>query len=138
MPEGLFPPELWGRYFHSSVPEARVVLGSCRVTQILEHLSEAVEQSSLFDPQHPGLEEELESLRGHLEALSSPQSSSMDTHFSSRAGGLCSACPHCLCGQGQIVSACLAPSKVMVCDSALPLSCIAALDRARSGAMPCP
>uniref|UniRef100_A0A8C3VBE5 ATP-binding cassette sub-family A member 2 n=1 Tax=Catharus ustulatus TaxID=91951 RepID=A0A8C3VBE5_CATUS len=55
------------------------------VTQILEHLSEAVEQSSLFDPQHPGLEEELESLRGHLEALSSPQSSSMDTHFSSRA-----------------------------------------------------
>uniref|UniRef100_A0A8C3QEA5 ATP-binding cassette sub-family A member 2 n=1 Tax=Geospiza parvula TaxID=87175 RepID=A0A8C3QEA5_GEOPR len=42
------------------------------VTQILEHLSEAVEQSSLFDPQHPGLEEELESLRRHLEALSSP------------------------------------------------------------------
>uniref|UniRef100_A0A8C5TRG1 ATP-binding cassette sub-family A member 2 n=1 Tax=Malurus cyaneus samueli TaxID=2593467 RepID=A0A8C5TRG1_9PASS len=43
------------------------------VTQILEHLSEAVEQSSLFDPEHPGLEEELESLRQHLEALSSPE-----------------------------------------------------------------
>uniref|UniRef100_A0A8C3NL44 ATP-binding cassette sub-family A member 2 n=1 Tax=Geospiza parvula TaxID=87175 RepID=A0A8C3NL44_GEOPR len=56
------------------------------VTQILEHLSEAVEQSSLFDPQHPGLEEELESLRRHLEALSSPEPSSMETHFSSQAG----------------------------------------------------
>uniref|UniRef100_A0A8C3RDR9 ATP-binding cassette sub-family A member 2 n=1 Tax=Cyanoderma ruficeps TaxID=181631 RepID=A0A8C3RDR9_9PASS len=56
------------------------------VTQILEHLSEAVEQSSLFDPQHPGLEEELESLRRHLEALSSPEPSSAETHFSSRAG----------------------------------------------------
>uniref|UniRef100_A0A8U8B5I5 ATP-binding cassette sub-family A member 2 n=1 Tax=Geospiza parvula TaxID=87175 RepID=A0A8U8B5I5_GEOPR len=55
------------------------------VTQILEHLSEAVEQSSLFDPQHPGLEEELESLRRHLEALSSPEPSSMETHFSSQA-----------------------------------------------------
>uniref|UniRef100_A0A8C3REA9 ATP-binding cassette sub-family A member 2 n=1 Tax=Cyanoderma ruficeps TaxID=181631 RepID=A0A8C3REA9_9PASS len=55
------------------------------VTQILEHLSEAVEQSSLFDPQHPGLEEELESLRRHLEALSSPEPSSAETHFSSRA-----------------------------------------------------
>lgn len=62
------------------------------MTQILEHLSEAVEQSSLFDPQHPGLEEELESLRRHLEALSSPEPSSMETHFSSRAGGLCTAC----------------------------------------------
>ncbi|XP_009074328.1 PREDICTED: ATP-binding cassette sub-family A member 2-like, partial [Acanthisitta chloris] len=56
------------------------------VTQLLEHLSEAVEQSSLFDPQHPGLEEELESLRRHMEALSSPETSSMETHFSSRAG----------------------------------------------------
>uniref|UniRef100_A0A8C5TRP1 ATP-binding cassette sub-family A member 2 n=1 Tax=Malurus cyaneus samueli TaxID=2593467 RepID=A0A8C5TRP1_9PASS len=55
------------------------------VTQILEHLSEAVEQSSLFDPEHPGLEEELESLRQHLEALSSPEPSSMETHFSSQA-----------------------------------------------------
>uniref|UniRef100_A0A8C5TTY3 ATP-binding cassette sub-family A member 2 n=1 Tax=Malurus cyaneus samueli TaxID=2593467 RepID=A0A8C5TTY3_9PASS len=57
------------------------------VTQILEHLSEAVEQSSLFDPEHPGLEEELESLRQHLEALSSPEPSSMETHFSRPALG---------------------------------------------------
>ncbi|NXX49782.1 ABCA2 protein, partial [Tricholaema leucomelas] len=56
------------------------------VTQLLEHLSEAVEQSSLFDPQHPGLEEELESLRRHLEALSSSEPSSMEPHFSSPAG----------------------------------------------------
>ncbi|NXK80388.1 ABCA2 protein, partial [Amazona guildingii] len=56
------------------------------VTQLLEHLSEAVEQSSLFDPEHPGLEEELESLRRHLEALSSSEPSSMETHFSNPAG----------------------------------------------------
>ncbi|NXE29591.1 ABCA2 protein, partial [Ardeotis kori] len=56
------------------------------VTQLLEHLSEAVEQSSLFDPQHPGLEEELESLRRRLEALSSSEPSSVESHFSSRAG----------------------------------------------------
>uniref|UniRef100_A0A8C3JYU0 ATP-binding cassette sub-family A member 2 n=1 Tax=Calidris pygmaea TaxID=425635 RepID=A0A8C3JYU0_9CHAR len=43
------------------------------VTQLLEHLSEVVEQSSLFDPQHAGLEEELESLRRRLEALSSSE-----------------------------------------------------------------
>uniref|UniRef100_A0A8C8AZB2 ATP binding cassette subfamily A member 2 n=1 Tax=Otus sunia TaxID=257818 RepID=A0A8C8AZB2_9STRI len=57
------------------------------VTQLLEHLSEAVEQSSLFDPQHPGLEEELESLRRRLEALSSSEPSSMETHFSDRDRG---------------------------------------------------
>uniref|UniRef100_A0A8C3JT61 ATP-binding cassette sub-family A member 2 n=1 Tax=Calidris pygmaea TaxID=425635 RepID=A0A8C3JT61_9CHAR len=56
------------------------------VTQLLEHLSEVVEQSSLFDPQHAGLEEELESLRRRLEALSSSEPSSMETHFSNRAG----------------------------------------------------
>ncbi|NXR07906.1 ABCA2 protein, partial [Semnornis frantzii] len=56
------------------------------VTQLLEHLSEAVEQSSLFDPQHPGLEEELESLRRHLEALSSSEPSSMEPNFSSPPG----------------------------------------------------
>ncbi|NWU50423.1 ABCA2 protein, partial [Dromas ardeola] len=56
------------------------------VTQLLEHLSEAVEQSSLFDPQHPGLEEELESLRRRLGALSSSEPSSMETHFSNQAG----------------------------------------------------
>ncbi|XP_046785096.1 ATP-binding cassette sub-family A member 2 isoform X6 [Gallus gallus] len=56
------------------------------VTQLLEHLSEVVEQSNLFDPEHPGLEEELESLRRRLEALSSSEPSSMETHFSSWAG----------------------------------------------------
>uniref|UniRef100_A0A8C9F1S3 ATP-binding cassette sub-family A member 2 n=1 Tax=Pavo cristatus TaxID=9049 RepID=A0A8C9F1S3_PAVCR len=56
------------------------------VTQLLEHLSEVVEQSNLFDPEHPGLEEELESLRRRLEALSSSEPSSMETHFSSQAG----------------------------------------------------
>ncbi|NWU99725.1 ABCA2 protein, partial [Upupa epops] len=56
------------------------------VTQLLEHLSEAVEQSSLFDPEHPGLEEELESLRRRLEVLSSSEPSSMETRFSNRAG----------------------------------------------------
>uniref|UniRef100_A0A8B9NTE8 ATP-binding cassette sub-family A member 2 n=1 Tax=Apteryx owenii TaxID=8824 RepID=A0A8B9NTE8_APTOW len=53
------------------------------VTQLLEHLSEVVEQSNLFDPDHPGLEEELESLRRRLEALSSSEPSSMETHFRS-------------------------------------------------------
>lgn len=70
-----------------------VVLASCRVTQLLEHLSEVVEQSSLFDPQHPGLEEELESLRRRLEALSSSEPGSMETHFSNPAGRSCPACP---------------------------------------------
>ncbi|NWH72676.1 ABCA2 protein, partial [Piaya cayana] len=56
------------------------------VTQLLEHLSEAVEQSNFFDPQHPGLEEELESLRRRLEALSTSEPSPMETHFSSQAG----------------------------------------------------
>lgn len=70
-----------------------VVLGSHRVTQLLEHLSEVVEQSSLFDPQHPGLEEELESLRRRLEALSSSEPSSVETHFSNPAGRSCPAYP---------------------------------------------
>jgi len=69
------------------------VLGSRRVTQLLEHLSEAVEQSSLFDPRHPGLEEELVSLRRRLEALSSSEPGSVETPFSGRAGGLHPACP---------------------------------------------
>ncbi|NXA54996.1 ABCA2 protein, partial [Nothocercus julius] len=56
------------------------------VTQLLEHLSEVVEQSNLFDPDHPGLEEELQSLRRRLEALSSSEPGSMETHFSNRAG----------------------------------------------------
>lgn len=56
------------------------------MTQLLEHLTEVVEQSNLFDPEHPGLEEELESLRRRLEALSSSEPSSMETHFSNQAG----------------------------------------------------
>lgn len=92
-------PGLCGRCPHPSmpVPEAVAVLGSRRVTQLLEHLSEAVEQSSLFDPQHPGLEEELESLRRRLEALSSSEPSSMETHFSNPAGRLCPACSPAAC-----------------------------------------
>lgn len=91
--QGLSHQELYRRCPHPSVPvpEATVVLGSRRVTQLLEHLSEVVEQSSLFDPQHPGLEEELESLRRRLEALSSSEPSSMETQFSNRAGRLCPA-----------------------------------------------
>lgn len=88
----------WGSCPQVCVPEARWC--SVRVTQLLEHLSEAVEQSSIFDPQHPGLEEELESLRRHLEALSSSEPSSMEPHFSSPAGRPCPACPCCSCGQG--------------------------------------
>lgn len=57
-----------------------------RVTQLLERLNEVVEESNLFDPDHPGLEEELESLHRRLESLSSSEPSSMETHFSSQAG----------------------------------------------------
>uniref|UniRef100_A0A670YQ04 ATP-binding cassette sub-family A member 2 n=1 Tax=Pseudonaja textilis TaxID=8673 RepID=A0A670YQ04_PSETE len=42
-----------------------------RVTQLLERLNEVVEKSNLFDPDHAGPEEELESLRRHLESLGS-------------------------------------------------------------------
>uniref|UniRef100_A0A7M4EW38 ATP-binding cassette sub-family A member 2 n=1 Tax=Crocodylus porosus TaxID=8502 RepID=A0A7M4EW38_CROPO len=55
------------------------------VTQLLERLNEVVEESNLFDPDHPGLEEELESLHHRLESLSSSEPSSMETHFSSQA-----------------------------------------------------
>uniref|UniRef100_A0A8D2KS45 ATP-binding cassette sub-family A member 2 n=1 Tax=Varanus komodoensis TaxID=61221 RepID=A0A8D2KS45_VARKO len=41
------------------------------VTQLLERLNEVVEKSNLFDPDHAGLEEQLESLRRPLESLSS-------------------------------------------------------------------
>ncbi|XP_069039700.1 ATP-binding cassette sub-family A member 2 [Lepisosteus oculatus] len=44
------------------------------VTQLLERISEVVEQNHLFDPDRPGLEEELESLRHHLESLGSAPS----------------------------------------------------------------
>uniref|UniRef100_A0A670KMZ7 ATP-binding cassette sub-family A member 2 n=1 Tax=Podarcis muralis TaxID=64176 RepID=A0A670KMZ7_PODMU len=55
------------------------------VTQLLERLNEVVEKSNLFDPDHAGLEEELESLRRHLESLSSSEPNTMETHFSNRA-----------------------------------------------------
>lgn len=55
------------------------------VTQLLERLNEVVEESNLFDPDHPGLEEELESLRRHLESLASNEPSAMEAHFSNQA-----------------------------------------------------
>lgn len=115
------PEVLCGRCSHPSVtvPEAAVVLGSCRVTQLLEHLSEAVEQSSLFDPEHPGLEEELESLRRHLEALSSSEPSSMETHFSNPAGRLCPACPSLPVRAGMEMPIHQATSNVMACGQCL-------------------
>lgn len=130
-----FPPELCGGCPHPPVPEAAVVLGSRRVTQLLEHLSEVVEQSSLFDPQHPGLEEELESLRRRLEALSSSEPSSMETHFSNRAGSLCPACPPLPAQAGMEVPTCQAPSDVVAC--ALPLSHVAACQAGPAVICPC-
>lgn len=58
----------------------------CRVTQLLEQLNEVVEESNLFGPDHAGLDEELESLRRHLESLGGNEPSAMATHFSSQAG----------------------------------------------------
>ncbi|XP_042333673.1 ATP-binding cassette sub-family A member 2 isoform X2 [Sceloporus undulatus] len=56
-----------------------------KVTQLLERLNEVVEKSNLFDPDHAGLEEELESLRRRLESLGSNEPTAMETHFSNRA-----------------------------------------------------
>uniref|UniRef100_A0A4W3GWH1 ATP-binding cassette sub-family A member 2 n=1 Tax=Callorhinchus milii TaxID=7868 RepID=A0A4W3GWH1_CALMI len=50
------------------------------VTQLLERINEVVEESNLFDPDRPGLEEELESLRRHLESMSNDPSS-VENHF---------------------------------------------------------
>lgn len=132
-------PGLCGRRPHPSVPvpEAVVVLGSCRVTQLLEHLSEAVEQSSLFDPQHPGLEEELESLRRRLEALSSSEPSSMETHFRNPAGRLCPACPPAACAGRAGVPTCQAPGGAMARGSALPLAHITACRAGPAVMHPC-
>lgn len=41
------------------------------VTQLLERINEVVEESNLFDPDRPGLDDELHSLRRHLESLGS-------------------------------------------------------------------
>ncbi|XP_039200906.1 ATP-binding cassette sub-family A member 2 isoform X2 [Crotalus tigris] len=55
-----------------------------RVTQLLERLNEVVEKSNLFHPDHAGPEEELESLRRHLESLgSSSGPSAVETQFTS-------------------------------------------------------
>ncbi|KAH0615615.1 hypothetical protein JD844_005073 [Phrynosoma platyrhinos] len=56
-----------------------------KVTQLLERLNEVVEKSNLFDPNNAGLEEELESLRHHLESLGSNEPTAMETHFSNQA-----------------------------------------------------
>ncbi|XP_075690662.1 ATP-binding cassette sub-family A member 2 [Rhinoderma darwinii] len=55
------------------------------VTQLLDRLTEVVENSNLFDPERPGLEEELESLKNHLESLSSDHSS-LENHFHRQSG----------------------------------------------------
>ncbi|XP_064420182.1 ATP-binding cassette sub-family A member 2 [Latimeria chalumnae] len=55
------------------------------VTQLLERINEVVEESNLFDPDHPGLEEELESLRHHLESLNDDPSS-VESHFDGKEG----------------------------------------------------
>ncbi|XP_064210505.1 ATP-binding cassette sub-family A member 2 isoform X1 [Anguilla rostrata] len=55
------------------------------VTQLLERISEVVEQNHLFTSERPGLGEELESLQRHLESLSSAPGP-LDTHFNSSLG----------------------------------------------------
>lgn len=55
------------------------------VTQLLDRLTEVVENSNLFDRDRPGLEEELESLKNHLESLSSDHSS-LENHFHRQSG----------------------------------------------------
>ncbi|XP_055516314.1 ATP-binding cassette sub-family A member 2 [Leucoraja erinacea] len=55
------------------------------VTQLLERINEVVEESNLFDPDRPGLEEELESLRRHLESMNNDPSS-VENHFNNTYG----------------------------------------------------
>uniref|UniRef100_A0AAY4B7N1 ATP-binding cassette sub-family A member 2 n=1 Tax=Denticeps clupeoides TaxID=299321 RepID=A0AAY4B7N1_9TELE len=55
------------------------------VTQLLERISEVVEQNHLFTSDRPGLGEELESLQQHLESLSSAQSP-LESHFNTSHG----------------------------------------------------
>uniref|UniRef100_A0A3B3QVD2 ATP-binding cassette sub-family A member 2 n=1 Tax=Paramormyrops kingsleyae TaxID=1676925 RepID=A0A3B3QVD2_9TELE len=50
------------------------------VTQLLERISEVVEQNHLFAADRPGLGEELESLQHHLEGLST-EPGPLETHF---------------------------------------------------------
>ncbi|XP_072287523.1 ATP-binding cassette sub-family A member 2 isoform X4 [Pyxicephalus adspersus] len=55
------------------------------VTQLLERLTEVAENSNLFDTDRPGLEDELESLKHHLESLSSDHTS-LENHFHRQSG----------------------------------------------------
>ncbi|XP_044162592.1 ATP-binding cassette sub-family A member 2 isoform X1 [Bufo gargarizans] len=55
------------------------------VTQLLDRLTEVVESSNLFDTDRPGLEEELESLKNHLESLGSDRGS-LENHFHRQSG----------------------------------------------------
>ncbi|GCC24765.1 hypothetical protein chiPu_0003167 [Chiloscyllium punctatum] len=55
------------------------------VTQLLERINEVVEESNLFDPDRRGLEEELESLRRHLESMNNDPSS-VENHFNNSKG----------------------------------------------------
>ncbi|KAG7480487.1 hypothetical protein MATL_G00056620 [Megalops atlanticus] len=55
------------------------------VTQLLDRISEVVEQNHLFAPERPGLGEELESLQMHLESLSTT-SGPLDTRFNTSQG----------------------------------------------------
>nr|XP_023696475.1 ATP-binding cassette sub-family A member 2 isoform X2 [Paramormyrops kingsleyae] len=55
------------------------------VTQLLERISEVVEQNHLFAADRPGLGEELESLQHHLEGLST-EPGPLETHFNSSHG----------------------------------------------------
>uniref|UniRef100_A0A8C2D8D4 ATP-binding cassette, sub-family A (ABC1), member 2 n=1 Tax=Cyprinus carpio TaxID=7962 RepID=A0A8C2D8D4_CYPCA len=55
------------------------------VTQLLERISEVVEQNHLFTSDRPSLGEELESLQQHLESLSSAQGP-LDSHYNTSHG----------------------------------------------------
>ncbi|XP_056152954.1 ATP-binding cassette sub-family A member 2 [Lampris incognitus] len=55
------------------------------VTQLLDQISEVVEQNHLFTADRPGLGQELESLQQHLESLSST-SSPLDHYYNSTQG----------------------------------------------------
>lgn len=55
------------------------------VTQLLERISEVVEQNHLFTSDRPSLGEELESLQQHLESLSSAQGP-LESHYNTSHG----------------------------------------------------
>ncbi|XP_078141495.1 ATP-binding cassette sub-family A member 2 [Centroberyx gerrardi] len=55
------------------------------VTQLLDRISEVVEQNHLFTPDRPGLGQELETLQQHLESLSSTPSP-LDLYYNNTQG----------------------------------------------------